>query len=177
MNADDTMKFSASTSPVAEDSNTGGEASRRIRSFVRREGRMTRAQRRAFAECWARFGVDAGAAMLEPERLFGHIFRKLLEIGFGDGESLGRHGDGPSRWIIWASGPSSGYWACTAACRALDLSNLPGHMLPTLSRSCGSYRTKSGAYSDFSPTHGPKAAPQAPPDPASVVEDIPLVSS
>ena len=88
MNADDTMKFSASTSPVAEDSNTGGEASRRIRSFVRREGRMTRAQRRAFAECWARFGVDAGAAMLEPEWLFGRRAPLVLEIGFGDGESL-----------------------------------------------------------------------------------------
>jgi len=88
MSTDDTMKFSAATFPVVEDSNTGGEALRRIRSFVRREGRMTRAQRRAFVECWGRFGVDSGAATLELERLFGRRAPLVLEIGFGDGESL-----------------------------------------------------------------------------------------
>ncbi len=49
---------------------------------------MTRAQQRALTECWARFGVDAGAALLEPERLFGRRAPLVLEIGFGDGESL-----------------------------------------------------------------------------------------
>ncbi len=48
---------------------------------------MTRAQRRALAECWARFGVDAGT-VLEPEQLFDRRAPLVLEIGFGDGESL-----------------------------------------------------------------------------------------
>lgn len=60
----------------------------RIHSFVRREGRMTRAQQRALAQCWARFGVDAGAVLLDPEALFGRRAPLVLEIGFGDGESL-----------------------------------------------------------------------------------------
>ncbi|MBZ4194819.1 MAG: tRNA (guanosine(46)-N7)-methyltransferase TrmB [Candidatus Contendobacter sp.] len=60
----------------------------RIRSFVRRESRMTRAQQRAFAELWSRFGIDAGAARLEPEQIFGRRGPLVLEIGFGDGESL-----------------------------------------------------------------------------------------
>lgn len=90
MKSDDTMKFSSSILPTVDDLHAAGGMPRQIRSFVRREGRMTRAQRRALAECWTRFGVDAGAgaAVLEPEWLFGRRAPLVLEIGFGDGESL-----------------------------------------------------------------------------------------
>ena len=87
MNSDDATKLSSSI-PAVDDLNAVGSVRRRIRSFVRREGRMTRAQRRALTECWARFGVDAGAVALEPESLFGRRAPLVLEIGFGDGESL-----------------------------------------------------------------------------------------
>lgn len=60
---------------------------RRIRSFVRRGGRMTRAQQRALGELWERFGVEAGIA-LNPANLFGRHAPLVLEIGFGNGESL-----------------------------------------------------------------------------------------
>lgn len=60
----------------------------RIRSFVRREGRMTHAQRRALATLWGRFGVDASVAPLDPATLFERRAPLVLEIGFGDGESL-----------------------------------------------------------------------------------------
>jgi len=60
---------------------------RRIRSFVKREGRMTSAQRRAIEELWPRYGVEPG----QPIH-FGELFRRdcpvVLEIGFGNGESL-----------------------------------------------------------------------------------------
>jgi tRNA (guanine-N7-)-methyltransferase len=59
-----------------------------IRSFVRREGRMTLAQQRALTEYWGRFGVEADAGLLDPERLFGRRAPWILEIGFGNGESL-----------------------------------------------------------------------------------------
>ncbi len=59
-----------------------------IRSFVRRESRMTHGQQRAFAELWSQFGIDAGAAPLDPEQIFGRRQSLVLEIGFGDGESL-----------------------------------------------------------------------------------------
>lgn len=157
MNADDTMKFSVSTSPVAEDSNTGGEASRRIRSFVRREGRMTRAQRRAFAECWARFGVDAGAAMLEPEWLFGRRAPLVLEIGFGDGESLVAMAMAhPEMDYLGIEVHRPGIGHVLLRAEALELSNL-GSCAPMLSRFCGSYRTKVWrAFRFFFPTHGPR---------------------
>ncbi|HHW76252.1 MAG TPA: tRNA (guanosine(46)-N7)-methyltransferase TrmB [Xanthomonadaceae bacterium] len=73
---------------VSNDPNTGTHLSHRIHSFVRREGRMTRAQQRALAELWERFGVETGAAMLNPGQLFGRRASLILEIGFGDGESL-----------------------------------------------------------------------------------------
>ena len=59
-----------------------------IRSFVRREGRITHAQRRALVDFWPRFGIAADAAFLDPVALFGRHAPLVLEIGFGNGESL-----------------------------------------------------------------------------------------
>ena len=60
---------------------------RRIRSFVRREGRLTAGQRRALEVLWPLYGIDS----LEPldlEREFGRMAPRTLEIGFGNGDSL-----------------------------------------------------------------------------------------
>ena len=88
MNSDDIAQFSSLVNPLVEHSTSDVDTHRRIRSFVRREGRMTSAQRRALTECWERFGVDADLAALKPERLFGRCAPLILEVGFGDGESL-----------------------------------------------------------------------------------------
>jgi tRNA (guanine-N7-)-methyltransferase len=61
---------------------------RKIRSFVRRPGRATAAQRRAFAELLPRFDADAARGPLDPVQLFGRESRRVLDIGFGDGEAL-----------------------------------------------------------------------------------------
>ena len=61
---------------------------RTIRSFVLREGRITPAQQRAFAEHWARFGVDYTGASRDLDALFGRRAPRVLEIGFGNGEAL-----------------------------------------------------------------------------------------
>ena len=61
---------------------------RGIRSFVRREGRMTRAQNRAWAELWPRYGLELGEAPLDLDQVFGRRAPRTLEIGFGNGESL-----------------------------------------------------------------------------------------
>lgn len=60
---------------------------RRIRSFVKREGRMTSAQQRALEELWPRYGVESIQLIDFPE-LFGRDCPVVLEIGFGNGESL-----------------------------------------------------------------------------------------
>jgi tRNA (guanine-N7-)-methyltransferase len=61
---------------------------RKVRSFVRRPGRATAAQRRALTELLPRYGVDAQAGPLDLASLFGRDARRVLEIGFGDGDAL-----------------------------------------------------------------------------------------
>jgi tRNA (guanine-N7-)-methyltransferase len=61
---------------------------RKIRSFVRRPGRATAAQRRAFTELLPRFNADAAHGPLDLARVFGRDARRVLDIGFGDGEAL-----------------------------------------------------------------------------------------
>ena len=62
-------------------------SSRRIRSFVRRGGRLTQAQHRALTALWRRFGVETQTPF-NSVSLFGRHAPLVLEIGFGDGESL-----------------------------------------------------------------------------------------
>lgn len=61
---------------------------REIRSFVRREGRMTDSQKRALDELWPRYGLAPPAAPLRLAQAFGREAPVVLEIGFGNGEHL-----------------------------------------------------------------------------------------
>jgi tRNA (guanine-N7-)-methyltransferase len=61
---------------------------RKVRSYVRRPGRATEGQRRALADLWPRFGIDAQAGPLDLQALFGRAAPRVLDIGFGDGEAL-----------------------------------------------------------------------------------------
>jgi tRNA (guanine-N7-)-methyltransferase len=73
-------------------------ASRPIRSFVLRKGRITAAQERALIELWPRFGVggdidgepgdDPREGPLDLGRLYGREAERCVEIGFGNGENL-----------------------------------------------------------------------------------------
>lgn len=61
---------------------------RPIRSFVRREGRLTRGQQRALDALFPRFGLEPGDARLDFAEAFGREAPVVLDIGFGDGEAL-----------------------------------------------------------------------------------------
>ena len=61
---------------------------RRIRSFVRRAGRLTTGQRRALDELWPRWGIAAADGPLDLAAIFAADAPVVLEIGFGDGEVL-----------------------------------------------------------------------------------------
>jgi tRNA (guanine-N7-)-methyltransferase len=61
---------------------------RKVRSFVRRPGRITSAQQRALDELGPRFGVPEGTGRLDLVEIFGRDARRVLDIGFGDGEAL-----------------------------------------------------------------------------------------
>lgn len=61
---------------------------REIRSFVRREGRLTPSQKRALDELWPRYGVEPPAGPLDLAVLFGRAAPRVLEVGFGNGDQL-----------------------------------------------------------------------------------------
>ena len=58
---------------------------RRIRSFVRREGRLSEGQSSAIEIGWPRWGVDFVPAMVDWDAVFGRSAPRFLEIGFGMG--------------------------------------------------------------------------------------------
>ncbi len=60
---------------------------RPIRSFVLRQGRITSAQNAALENLWPVFGLDPELAF-KPQEAFGRAAPLILEIGFGNGESL-----------------------------------------------------------------------------------------
>jgi tRNA (guanine-N7-)-methyltransferase len=60
---------------------------RPIRSFVLRQGRFSAAQRNACETLLPRFGIPYSPALIDLDRAFGRTNPKVLEIGFGMGET------------------------------------------------------------------------------------------
>lgn len=64
---------------------------RRIRSFVLRQGRLTKAQERALDTAWPQFGIEYAEQTLDLSQLFGREQSpKILEIGFGMGDATAK---------------------------------------------------------------------------------------
>lgn len=61
---------------------------RPIRSFVLRQGRLTKGQNDALQRLWPQFGIERDNATLDMNHLFESDAPITLEIGFGDGVSL-----------------------------------------------------------------------------------------
>jgi len=64
-----------------------GVPHRPVRSFVRRSARMTPAQRAAIESRWPDFGLE-NTVLLDLDTVFGRRAPRVLEIGFGNGETL-----------------------------------------------------------------------------------------
>ena len=64
------------------------EQRRTIRSFVRRAGRVTPSQQRALRELWPALGAEFAESPLDFAELFGRASPVVLEIGFGNGDTL-----------------------------------------------------------------------------------------
>ena len=58
-----------------------------IRSYVLRQGRVSSAQQRCYQSLMPQYGVPYSQQMLDLDKLFGRSAAKILEIGFGMGES------------------------------------------------------------------------------------------
>ena len=60
---------------------------RSIRSYVRRQGRITTAQQAALATWWDRYGIDYNRQPLCLEQCFGRVAPTVLDIGCGTGDT------------------------------------------------------------------------------------------
>lgn len=77
------------------------DIARRVRSFVRREGRLTPGQARALERWLPEYGIpgdsQGDSQALDLPKLFGRDAPTVLEIGFGNGDTLlelaTKHGD------------------------------------------------------------------------------------
>lgn len=67
---------------------TENKSLRTIRSFVRREGRLTASQQRALEQLWPQFSLPQNNTMLDLNSIFERDAPKVLEIGFGNGTTL-----------------------------------------------------------------------------------------
>ena len=101
------------------------ENRRTIRSFVRRAGRMTASQQRALDELWPVYGVEYSPQLLDLEQVFARRAPVVLEIGFGNGDSLvqlASEDDASDFLGIEVHDPGKGH--CMIAARAAGVDNL-----------------------------------------------------
>lgn len=98
---------------------------RRIRSFVRRAGRMTASQQRALEELWPRFGLEYAPKPLDLDAVFGRAAPRVLEIGFGNGETLvAQAADAPEHDFLGVEVHEPGIGHCLIAARKAGIRNL-----------------------------------------------------
>nr|WP_188027145.1 tRNA (guanosine(46)-N7)-methyltransferase TrmB [Tolumonas osonensis] len=110
---------------VGEETTEEGKFMRRIRSFVRREGRLTKGQERALQELWPVMGVEFRDEMLDLAQLFGREAPVVLEIGFGMGKSLVEMAAAaPEKNFIGIEVHRPGVGACLSSAQDAGITNL-----------------------------------------------------
>ncbi len=101
------------------------EKHRRVRSFVRRAGRITPSQRRALDELWPCFGIDFSSAAIDLDAVFSRRAKRVLEIGFGDGETLVElAGEQPEKDFLGIEVHEPGIGHCLLLAHDAGLTNL-----------------------------------------------------
>ncbi len=98
---------------------------RTIRTFVRRAGRMTTSQQRALDELWPSFGIGFEPTPLDLAALFGRRADVVLEIGFGNGETLVEQAAAaPEKDFVGVEVHEPGVGHCMLKAKAAGTSNL-----------------------------------------------------
>ncbi len=76
------------THKTVEQAEQEGKYIRKVRSFVKREGRLTKGQAKALEDFWPIMGLNHQDGLINPQNLFANENPVVLEIGFGMGKSL-----------------------------------------------------------------------------------------
>ncbi len=101
------------------------EHRRSIRSFVRRTGRLTASQQRALDELWPSVGIEYDDAPLDWEGLFGRAASHVIEIGFGNGDTLvAQAAEHPDSDFIGIEVHEPGVGHCLIRLREAGITNL-----------------------------------------------------
>jgi tRNA (guanine-N7-)-methyltransferase len=102
-----------------------GRPLRQIRSFVRRQGRLTKGQQLALDNYWPSMGVEYQTTAVDLDAVFGRQAPVTLEIGFGMGASLVKmaqtHAD---RNFLGIEVHLPGVGACLASASEAGIDNL-----------------------------------------------------
>ncbi|MFS1539720.1 MAG: tRNA (guanosine(46)-N7)-methyltransferase TrmB [Candidatus Phlomobacter fragariae] len=110
---------------ITPEVNEEGKVIRRVRSFVRRQGRLTPRQENALQMLWSKMGVDFIGQSLSFDSLFGNNAPVILEIGFGMGTSLVTMAEqNPTKNFFGIEVYVPGIGACLAAAKEANLNNL-----------------------------------------------------
>lgn len=75
---------------------------RDIKSFSKRQRKLTARQQAAFSHCWQEVGVNVSEKPIDLDAVFGRQSERVLEIGFGNGDSL---------WQMAKANPDKDYLA------------------------------------------------------------------
>ena len=110
---------------ISEEIDEQGRPLRRIRSFVRRQGRLTKGQQVALEKFWPAMGVDYQSTPLVFADLFCREAPVTLEIGFGMGASLVQMAaDYPERNYLGVEVHQTGIGACLLSANERAIDNL-----------------------------------------------------
>ena len=86
---------------------------------------MTASQQRALDELWPNYGIEYKAELLDLDAMFGREAPRVLEIGFGNGDSLVQlANDDPSSDFLGIEVHDPGIGHCMIAARAAGVQNL-----------------------------------------------------
>lgn len=110
---------------ISPEFDENGRPMRRIRSFVRRQGRLTKGQQHALDNFWPVMGVEYQPEPVDLVSLFGRDAPVVLEIGFGMGASLvTMAGNNPEQNFLGIEVHSPGVGACLSSAHEANVENL-----------------------------------------------------
>lgn len=102
-----------------------GKYIRTVKSFVKREGRLTKGQQAAIDNHWTEMGLEHKNGAISLTEVFGNDNPVVLEIGFGMGKSLVEMAAAaPDKNFIGIEVHKPGVGACLAAAAEAGVTNL-----------------------------------------------------
>lgn len=105
--------------------NNTHENRRTVRSFVKRAGRLTPSQQKALSELWPDYGIEYSPEQLNLDTLFSKPGPRVLEIGFGNGDTLVQQAqENPEKNFLGIEVHEPGVGHCLLRARDTGIGNL-----------------------------------------------------